>query len=188
MHSSAKTVREDLASLPADRRAAIETVRQTVLANLDDGFAEAMQYGMIGYCVPHSAFPPGYHCDPKQPLPYAAIASQKAHMAIYLMGLYDSAEDDYATWFAQAWRATGKKLDMGKCCVRFKKLDDVPLEVLGEAIRRMGLKRYLGHYASVLAASGRDVATRRKVAKKAKAAKPAKKPVAKKAAKKPTRR
>jgi hypothetical protein len=118
MQSKAATVDEYLASLPADRRAALQAVRKVIHANLGKGFKEGMQYGMIGYCVPHSVYPRGYHCDPKQPLPFASLASQKNHMSFSLMSVYlDSAEE---RWFKAAWQKTGKKLDMGKACVRFQ--------------------------------------------------------------------
>jgi hypothetical protein len=108
MQSKAATVAEYLAALPADRRAAICAVREVILANLDPQYAEAMQYGMIGYAVPHSVFPAGYHCDTKQPLPFAALASQKNYMSLYMMGLYcgcsEGEETDDARWFRAAWR------------------------------------------------------------------------------------
>ena len=107
-----------------------------------------MQYGMIGYYVPHSVYPPGYHCDPKQPLPFAGLASQKNYMSIYLMCIYGDGE--HAAWFREAWAKTGKKLDMGKSCIRFKKLDDVPLKVIGQAIKRVPVKKYIEHYESVI--------------------------------------
>src|SRR5581483_6695459 len=124
MTSSAATVEEYLAELPEERRAAIGAVRNVILANLPEGYEETMQYGMIGYIVPHRLYPAGYHCDPKQPLPLANLGSQKNHMSLYLMCVYG--HEPTAEWFRSAWTATGKKLDMGKACVRFKKLDDVP--------------------------------------------------------------
>lgn len=133
-----------IAALPPDRRDAIEAVRRVMRENLDPAFVEIMQYGMIGYAVPHSVYPSGYHCDPKQPLPFAGLASQKGHMSLYLMGVY--ANEPLREWFEGAWRATGKKLDMGKACVRFKKLEDVPLEVIAEVVRRMPAKAYIEHY------------------------------------------
>src|SRR5262245_46375556 len=138
MISKAKTVAEYLASLPPDRRTAIEAVRKVILKNLDKDYEEGMQYGMIGYYVPHRIFPQGYHCDPKQPLNFAGLASQKNHMALYLMCYYNN-----ETWLREAWAKTGKKLDMGKACIRFKKLDDLPLEVIGEAIHRIPAKKYI---------------------------------------------
>lgn len=156
MQSAASSVSAYLASLPDDRRAAIETVRKVILKNLDKGFEEGMQYGMIGYYVPHKLFPAGYHCDPKQPLPFAALASQKNYMSLYLMGVYcgcgDSSTDETpdARWFREAWSKTGKKLDMGKACVRFRKIDDVALDVVGEAIKRISAKAYIERYLDVL--------------------------------------
>lgn len=162
MQSSATSVQAYLDSLPDDRRAIVDAVRRVILANLDSGYSEAMQYGMIGYAVPHSVFPAGYHCDPAQPLPFAALASQKNHVSLYLMGLYlgstDDKESEEVLWFRQAWAGAGKKkLDMGKSCVRFKKLEDVPLEVIGEAIRRMPASLYIERYleGTTAARSGR---------------------------------
>src|SRR4051812_37152315 len=122
MQSKATTVGQYLAELPPERRTAIETVRKVMLENLDPVFEEGMQYGMIGYFVPHRVYPAGYHCDPKQPLPFAALASQKNHMSVYLGCVYGS-ERERA--FREAWAKTGKKLDMGKACVRFKKPEDL---------------------------------------------------------------
>lgn len=187
MQSKAKTVAEYMASLPADRREALAAVRTTILANLDRGFEEGMGYGMIGYHVPHSLYPAGYHCDPKQPLPYAGLASQSGHMSLYLMGVYFDPAD--AKWLADAWKKAGKKLDMGKSCIRFKKLEDVPLDVVGEAIRRMPMAKYVGLYEAQLALMGKGksakAASKKPAAKKA-ATKPAKKAVAKKPAAKKT--
>lgn len=148
MQSGASTVRQYLDGLPADRRQAIEAVRKVILKNLDRHYEEGIQYGMIGYYVPHRVYPAGYHCDPKQPLPFASIASQKNHMGIYLMCIYMDA--GHQKWFREAWAKTGKKLDMGKSCVRFKKLEDVALDVLGEAVRRVPAKAYIAHYEKLL--------------------------------------
>jgi hypothetical protein len=152
MQSKAKTVKEYLSSLPEDRRAALQVVRKVILENLDDDYEEGMQYGMIGYYVPHSVFPPGYHCDPKQPLPFGGLASQKNHMSMYFMGCYGGSELE--KWFRKSWTATGRKLDMGKCCVRFKNLDDVALDVVGEMIRRQPTKGFVAHYESLMASLG----------------------------------
>ena len=133
MKSPATTVDAYLAELPDDRRAAIEAVRKVILDNLDEGYEEGIQYGMIGYYVPHRLYPAGYHCDPKQPLPFASLGSQKNHMALYLMCIYGEAS--LRSWFEKEWSKAGKKLDMGKSCVRFKKLDDLALDVIGAAIR-----------------------------------------------------
>lgn len=162
MQSKATTVAEYLKNLPDDRRAAINTVRKVILANLDKQYEEGMQYGAIGYYVPHKIFPAGYHCDPKQPLPFAALASQKNYMSLYMMGVYcgcgeapGSDETADARWFREAWVKTGKKLDMGKSCVRFKRIEDVALEVVGAAIKRVPAKTYIERYQSVLAETGR---------------------------------
>ncbi|HXX95393.1 MAG TPA: DUF1801 domain-containing protein [Planctomycetota bacterium] len=150
MISKARTVPEYLASLPEDRRAAISEVRKIILENLDSGFEEGMQYGMIGYFVPHSLYPAGYHCDPRQPLTYAGLASQKNHMAIYLMCVYSDRKNQ--EWFRKEWAKTGKKLDMGKSCIRFRRLEDLPLEVIGKAIARVGVRKYILNYEAVLRA------------------------------------
>lgn len=154
MHSGASTVEAYLESLPDDRRAIVDALRKAILDNLDPAYAEAMSSGMIGYAVPHSVFPQGYHCNPKQPLPFAALASQKNHVSLYLMGLYAACtgddDGDEVAWFRQAWEASGKKkLDMGKACVKFKKLDDIALDVIGEAIRRMPADKYVAKYLAV---------------------------------------
>ena len=148
MQSKATTVKQYLAELPADRREAIAAVRAVILKNLPKGYAEGMQHGMIGYFVPHSVYPPGYHCDPKQPLPFAGLASQKNHMAIHLMCVYGDA--DHEAWFRRAWAESGKKLNMGKSCVRFKKLDDVALKVIGAAIKRVPVKKFIAHYEAAI--------------------------------------
>jgi len=147
MQSKATTVEAYLAELPADRRAALEAVRKVILQNLDKHYIENMSYGMITWCVPHSLYPAGYHCNPKQALPFAALASQKNYMSVYLCNYASPTED---AWFRSAWKKSGKKLDMGKCCVRFKKVDDLALDVVGEAIRRMPVKAYVELYESCI--------------------------------------
>jgi len=179
MKSEATTVKAYLAELPPDRRKAIAAVRAVMLKNLPKGYEEGIQYGMIGYYVPHSVYPPGYHCDPKQPLPFAGLASQKNHMAIYLMCVYSDPKQE--AWFRKAWAKTGKKLDMGKSCVRFRKIEDVALEVIGEVIRRVPAKKFIACFESVLAST----ASRRKkvgVKKKAVSTKAKKKKTVRKAA------
>ena len=148
MQSNGTTVDEYFASIPKDRREALKKVHDVILKNLPQGYEEGIQYGMIGYFVPHSVYPPGYHCDPKQPLPFASLASQKNHMSIYLMCVYS--EGAHAEWFRRAWMKTGKKLDMGKSCVRFRKIEDVPLKVIGQAIKRVPVKKHIEHYESVV--------------------------------------
>lgn len=203
MQSKAATVAEYLASLPEDRRSALQAVRRVFLDNLDKQYAEGMSYGMIGYAVPHSVYPPGYHCNPKQPLPFAGLASQKGHMSLYLMCLYGDATHE--AWFRAEWAKTGKKLDMGKACIRFKKVEDLALDVLAEAIRRVPVKAYIARYEQMLGRTGGGVggdagkdaskrATKKVASKNVNAKKPAvkrstkkasvKKPAAKKSAQK----
>lgn len=148
MQGKAATVSEYLASLPEDRRAALQAVRKVFLKNLDKDYEEGMQYGMIGYYVPHRVFPAGYHCDPRQPLPFASLASQKNHMSLSIMAHYGGGSE--AQWFKSAWARTGKKLDMGACCIRFKRLDDLPLELIGEAIRRIPARKFIEHHESLI--------------------------------------
>lgn len=143
MQSKATTVDAYLAELPPDRRAALEAVRRVIRRNLDKQLIENISYGMIAYCVPHSVYPQGYHCDPKQALPFAGLASQKNYMSLYLFTYMAPAEDKR---FRAAWKKSGKKLDMGKCCIRFKRIEDLALDVIGEAIRRVSAKRFIEMY------------------------------------------
>ncbi|MBP9892799.1 MAG: DUF1801 domain-containing protein [Planctomycetes bacterium] len=163
----ATTVDQYLATLPEDRRAALNAVRAVFKKNLDKDIQEGMQYGMIGYYVPHSVFPAGYHCDPKQPLPYAGLSSRKSHMSVHLMSVYIKPSTRAA--FEAAWKKSGKKLDMGAACIRFKKLEDLPLDVLGDAIKAVTAADYIAHYESNLAKSRSGKA--RKAGKPAKARK-----------------
>jgi Domain of unknown function (DU1801) len=162
----AATVEQYLASLPEDRRAALNAVRAVFKKNLDKNIQEGIQYGMIGYFVPHSVFPQGYHCDPKQPLPYAGLSSRKGYMSVHLMSVYMNPASRSA--FEAAWKKTGKKLDMGAACIRFKKLEDLPLDVLGEAIKRATASEYIAHYEANLSKSKSGKA-RSKAGKPAKA-------------------
>ena len=172
MRSEAKTVNQYLAELPEDRREAVTALRKVILKNLPKGFEEGMSYGMIGYHVPHSIYPAGYHCDPKQPLPFAGLASQKNHMAFYLMCVYS--EPDYEMWFREAWAKSGKKLDMGKSCIRFKKLEDVPLDVVGAAIKKTPVKKWIAIYEAAFkqpkGSAKRKAAAKKTTAKKKPAA------------------
>jgi hypothetical protein len=160
MQSQATTVDQYIAELPSDRREAIAKIRAVILKNLPKHLEEGMQYGMIGYYVPHSVYPPGYHCDPKQPLPFAGLASQKNYMSLYLGNLY--ADDGQLVDFQAAWNAAGKKLDMGKVCIRFKRLDDIPLQVIGDALKRASVRRHIEMYEKV-----RDFAPERRGERKA---------------------
>ncbi len=149
MQSKATTVDLYLAELPADRRASIQAVRQVILSNLDPGYEEGMQYGMIGYYVPHSLYPSGYHCDPKQPLPFVCLASQKNYLSLYMMSVYG--DSDLAKWFQATWKKTGKKLDMGKSCIRFKRPEDLALDVIGEAIHRQPVAKHIDFHEKAIA-------------------------------------
>ena len=153
MPAAAKTVEEYLASLPPDRRTALEAVRKVILSHLPEGYAECIQWGMIAYVVPHSLYPAGYHCDPCQALQYAALASQKNHMALYLMTVYGDPDTEH--WFRTAHERTGKKLDMGKSCVRFKKLDDLSLDVVGQVIARVPVQAYIARIEKLLSSRKR---------------------------------
>jgi hypothetical protein len=169
MQSKAATVQQYLSELPEDRRTALEAVRRVVLKNLDKDFEEGIQYGMIGYYVPHTVYPPGYHCDPSQPLPFAALASQKNYMSLYLMCVYG--DSPLSQWFRAAWAKTGKKLDMGKSCVRFKQVDDLALDVIGEAIKRVTAKSYIAHCEAAIKKPLKGDGTSRKSAESAKSRK-----------------
>jgi hypothetical protein len=144
MTSKATTVAQYLKELPADRRETVKAIRETILKNLDKGFQEAIQYGGIGYSVPHSIYPAGYHCDPKQPLPFAGIGNQKNHIGIYLFCIY--ADSKLHADFVEGWKKTGKRLDMGKGCVRVRKLEDIPLDVLGRTIKKVKTKQFIATY------------------------------------------
>ncbi len=139
--STATTPDEYLASLPLVRREAIEQVRRLILDKLPTGYCEGMYFGMIGYYVPLERYSGTYN---GHPLGIAALASQKRYMSLYLMAVYGDPETE--RWFRQRWTATGKKLDMGKSCVRFKKVEDLPLELIGQTIARVGVDEYLARY------------------------------------------
>jgi hypothetical protein len=185
MQSKATTVAEYIASLPEDRRAAISTLRDVINRSIDPGYEEGMGYGMMGWSVPLSRFPRGYHCAPPsrpQPLPYCGLASQKQYISLYVCGLYTgcTGQEDtaYTAWFKEAWRKSGKKLDMGKSCIRFKRVEDVPLDVVAEAVRRLPVSKYLEMYTRALAQMEKDAAARsaaRKAEKGARRAAPRKK-------------
>jgi uncharacterized protein YdhG (YjbR/CyaY superfamily) len=139
VRSEASTVDEYLASLPDERRDALEAVRQVILENLPEGYEEAMNWGMITYQVPLDVEPETYN---GQPLMYAALASQKHHMAVYLTGVYSDVAR--STAFKEAYRESGKKLDMGKSCVRFEHIDDLPLDVIGRTIGDLPVEDFIG--------------------------------------------
>ena len=148
MQSTATTVSDYLASLPADRRAEVSKIRALVNQHIDPAIQEGMLYGMITWSVPHAVFPAGYHVDPKTPLPFAALASQKNYLSLYLMTAYGEGSTGEA-WIRTHWPKTAKKLDMGKSCIRFKTADDLALDVVGEAIARVPVQEHLAWYARV---------------------------------------
>jgi hypothetical protein len=145
MQSTAKTVAEYLNSLPAERINPVQQLHTTILKNLPKGFTEIMNYGMIGYVVPHALYPSGYHCDPKLPLPFAGLASQKNFIAFYHMGIY--ANPELLEWFVNEYPKHSKaKLDMGKSCIRFKKPDQIPFTLIAELMQKMTVKDWIGLY------------------------------------------
>ncbi len=136
MQSNAPDANTYFAELPEDRKAVMTKLRTAIKKNLPKGFQEVMGYGMPGWVVPHKLYPPGYHCDPKTPLPFLGIASQKNHIAVYHMGLYSS--KPLSDWFRSEWpKHSSKKLDMGKSCLRFRKPEDVPVALIGELASKM---------------------------------------------------
>jgi uncharacterized protein YdhG (YjbR/CyaY superfamily) len=136
MQSKATSPEDYLNELPEDRKAAINALRKVIKKHLPKGFKEEMSYGMIGYVVPHKLYPNGYHCDPKLPLPFMSIASQKNFIAVYHMGLY--ADEILMKWFTDAYaKAVPGKLDMGKSCLRFKKTEQIPFDLIGELAAKM---------------------------------------------------
>lgn len=148
--SAATTPDEYVASLPDDRRETVAAVRAAVNANLPEGYREGMAYGMIGWFVPLERFPDTYN---GQPLGLAGLASQKNYVSLYLNNVYGNPELE--AWFKQRWAETGKKLDMGKSCVRFRRLEDVPLDVIGEAIARTPVDRFIAYYEEAMGSSRR---------------------------------
>ncbi len=147
MQSKHKTVPEYIDSLPPDRKPIISAIRKIIRKNLPKGFQEVMSYGMIGYVVPHKLYPSGYHTNTTLPLPFINVASQKNHIAVYHMGLYQGPLLD---WFQGKWQsASTKKLDMGKACIRFKKPEDVPLGLIGELATKLTPQQWIEIYEKV---------------------------------------
>lgn len=145
MTIEASTPDEYVEKVPDDRREAFSKLRQTILDNLPEGFEECMNYGMIGYVVPHATYPDGYHCDPKLPLPFLNIANQKGYIAFYHMGMY--VNEELHDWFVAEYPNHAKrKLDMGKSCIRFKKMDDIPFDLLGQVVSKMTVSDWVGLY------------------------------------------
>lgn len=149
MKIQANSPAEYLEKLPAERQAAMSRLRQTILDHLPEGFAEMMNYGMIGYVVPHSTYPDGYHCDPKLPLPFISIASQKNFVALYHMGIY--ANPELMKWFVEEYpKHCSRKLDMGKSCIRFKKIEEIPYELIGQLVEKMSPEAWIDIYETHL--------------------------------------
>ena len=145
MQSAAKTVSEYITAIPEEKRVSFTKLRDSILKNLPQGFVEEMSYGMIGYVVPHSLYPDGYHCNPKLPLPFVNIASQKNFIALYHMGIY--ANPALMEWFITEYpKHTNLKLDMGKSCIRFKKIDQIPFDLMAELARKMSVEDWIECY------------------------------------------
>lgn len=145
MQIQADSPQDYLNKIPAERKEVMTKLRQTILDNLPDGFEEAMGYGMIGYVVPHSRYPAGYHCDPKQALPFMSIASQKNFIAFYHMGIY--ANPEVLSWFQEEYPKHCKsRLDMGKSCIRFKKPDQIPFQLIAELVAKMSVEDWVEIY------------------------------------------
>jgi hypothetical protein len=149
MQSKATTPEAYIAEMPEERHKAFNKLRAVIKKNLPKGFKETMGYGMMGYCVPHSLYPAGYHCNPKDPLPFMGLASQKNFIALYHMGIY--ADPVLHKWFVTAHaKASPKKLDMGKSCIRYKRPKDIPFELIGELASKMTPADWIGMYEKVM--------------------------------------
>jgi uncharacterized protein YdhG (YjbR/CyaY superfamily) len=145
MKTNINTVSDYISEIIDERKLAFTALRETILKNIPKGFEECMSYGMIGYVVPHSIYPKGYHCDTKLPLPFVAIASQKNGIALHHMGLYFNPK--IAEWFASEYTKYFKyKLDMGKACIRFKKMDEIPLELIAQLLQKFSVDDYIKIY------------------------------------------
>lgn len=147
MKIEGSTPDELIANAPQERKDALNKLRTTIQENIPKGFEECVNYGMIGYVVPHSLYPVGYHCDPKQPLPFLGFASQKNFIALYHMGIY--ADQELLNWFANEFQQVSKtKLDMGKSCIRFKKPEHIPYELIGKLVSKMTPQDWITRYES----------------------------------------
>lgn len=145
MQYEANTPEEYIEMIPEDRKGPISKLREVILKNLPEGFEEGITYKMIGYYVPHSIYPSGYHCDPKLPLPFMSIASQKNFIGVYHMGVYSNKE--LYDWFVEEYGKRCKyKLDMGKSCVRLKRIDDIPYELIGELASKVTVEEWISWY------------------------------------------
>lgn len=149
MNSEAKTVKEYIDLLPVSRKAVVTKLRTVIKENLPTGFEEGINYKMIGYYVPHSIYPEGYHCNPKLPLPFLNVASQKNSVNIYHNGLY--AQKELHNWFVKEYPKHCKfKLDMGKSCIRFKKMDDIPYQLIGDLCTKITVNQWIEIYESTI--------------------------------------
>ena len=149
MQSKATTPEQYFNELPDNRKEVMKRLRKMVLDNLPKGFEECMNYGMLGYVVPHSIYPEGYHCDPKMPLPFINLASQKNHIGFYHMGIYS--DPKLLDWFITEFpKNVAGKLDMGKSCIRFKNPEKIPFNLLGELVSKISVKDWIRRYESVL--------------------------------------
>ncbi|MNF29587.1 hypothetical protein D3C85_366690 [compost metagenome] len=145
MQSSALTVEDYLKEIPEERKPYFYKLRETIVKNIPDGFVEQMSYGMIGFVVPHSIYPDGYHCTPKLPLPFINIASQKNFIALYHMGLY--ADKELLNWFVEEYpKYSSQKLDMGKGCIRFKKLEQIPYDLIAQLMQKITVQDWISSY------------------------------------------
>jgi uncharacterized protein YdhG (YjbR/CyaY superfamily) len=148
MQSKALTPEEYLFNLPDDRKEVMHKLRNVIKDNIPEGFEEEISYGMLGFVVPHSIYSKGYHCDPKLPLPFISLASQKSCIALYHMGIY--ADDNLLDWFVAEYPKHSKaKLDMGKSCIRFKKIDDIPFDLIEELAKRVSVADWITKYETV---------------------------------------
>ena len=149
MKTVGKTVEEILSHVPADRAEAFNKLHQTIVLNLPEGFEAAISYGGLGYVVPHRIYPAGYHCKPLEPLPFAGLASQKNSINFYHMGIYS--DPALLEWFVSEYPKHSKqKLDMGKSCIRFKKLEEIPYDLIGELMKKINVQQWINLYESKL--------------------------------------
>ncbi len=161
----ARTVAEYLATLPEDRRGALERVRSTVNGALPRGYEEGIQYGMIGWWVPHSLYPAGYHAKPSEPLPFLGLASRSGHMALHVMALYG--DPKLRAWFEGEWKKSGKKLDLGGGCIRFKSIDGMALDVLAAFVKKLPVDAYVKTYEAMVGGKRKSAPVKRAAVKKA---------------------
>lgn len=149
MNYKATSVDDYINQIPEERKEPLNKLRKVILENLPNGFEEGINYNMIGYYVPHSKYPNGYHCDPKLPLPFMNVASQKNSINLYHSGIY--AKKELLDWFVAEYpKHCKRKLDMGKSCIRFKKIDEIPYKLIGELVKKMTVDEWIGTYENAL--------------------------------------